>query len=650
MKEKIGVYICHCGGNISDHIDVNTVKGVIKDEPGVHLAKTTLLACADSVQKEIVEDIKTNELDAIVVASCSPKLHLSTFRAAARRGGLNPYNYVQVNIREQGSWAHSDTPAAAVDKAVRLVRAGIARVRHSQDLSPLKISALNTVCVVGAGVSGMRAAVELADMGTRVYLVEKDFFVGGRTAQWGELFPTGEHGETVVARLFEDIKKRENITLFTGAEIESLSGCIGSFEIKVTVRPRYVVPGNNHNGKEKLREAMDQCPADIPDPFNFNLTRRKAIYKPYPGALPDIPVLDIDSFSPPRGFAETYKECIDLDQKSETLGIDAGAVILSTGFDPYVPPEAGYGYKKIDPVITLPEFRRLIEQNETKLTLNGKEIRNVAFIYCVGSRQKNGENKYCSRFCCTAAVHTSLLLKKRYKNTRGFHLYRDIRTYGRQEILYEESSKQGDIYLRFSEDDPPVVSDDNGSCLVTVRDLLTDGEEIEIRPDLVVLVTGMIPGQNSKLVDIFKIPMGRDKFFNEIHPKLRPVETVIDGVYIAGTCRGPGNITEAIMSSLSASAKANASISGGEIECEPLLAVVDPEACEWCGKCAEVCRYGAITETRHKDKTTAVVNGALCKGCGACAPVCPVGAVDINGYTDKEIEAMIDAFAKEVTL
>ena len=645
MKDRIGVYICHCGGNISDYVDVDKVKAVVKDEPGVCLAKTMLLACADSAQKEMVEDIKTNNLDAIVVASCSPKLHQSTFRAAAQRGGLNPYNYVQVNVREQGSWAHADNPATATDKAMRLVRAGIARVRYSEALSSIKIPALNTVCVVGAGVSGMRCAIELADMGTRVYLVEKDHFVGGRVPQWGELFSTDENGEKIAGHLFEEIKKRENITLFTGAELESLSGCIGSFQIKIKINPRYVLPGYN---KDKLQEAIDKCPADIPDAFNFDLIERKAIYKPYPSAFPDIPVLDMDSFSCPEGFAETYKDCIDLNQKSETLDLKAGAIILNSGFEPYEPKELEYGYKKTDRVITLQQFRRLIELNEKKLMFKGKEIKNAAFIYCVGSRQKQGENKYCSRYCCTSAIHTALLIKKKYKNTRSFHLYRDIRTYGKQEILYEESSKQGDIYLKFHEDEPPVVADEGGNCVVRVKDLLTDGEEIEIYPDMVVLVTGMVPGTDSKLADILKVPIGRDRFFNEIHPKLRPVETVIDGVYIAGTCQGPKNTTETIMSSLSAAAKANSLISSGQIEIEPLLAAVDPEICEWCGKCAEVCNYGAITRDEHKGKAVGVVNEALCKGCGACAPVCPVDAVDIAGYTDKEIEAMIDALAKEV--
>jgi len=645
MKEKIGVYICHCGGNISDYVKVDKVKEIITNEPGVCFAKTMLLACADSAQKEIVEDIKSNNLDAIVVASCSPKLHLTTFRAVAQRGGLNPYNYVQVNLREQGSWAHSNTPEAATDKAVRLVRAGIARVRNSEALLPIKISALNTAAVIGAGVSGMRSAIELADMGTRVYLIEKDHFVGGRVPQWEELFTTDEYGENIVADLFAEIKKKENITLFTGAELESLSGCIGNFEIKVKIKPRYVIPGGN---KDKLKEAIEKCPVEVPNEFNFNLTKRKAIYKPYPGACPDIPVLDIDSFHPPQEFAETYKECIDLEQKSEMLDLKVGAIILNTGFDPYEPTDMEYGYNKIDRVITLQQLRRLMALDETRLMVKGNEIKNIAFIYCVGSRQKEGENKYCSRFCCTAAIHTSLLIRDKYRDTNCFHIYRDIRTYGKQEILYEKSGTQGDLYLKFSEDEPPVVVEEEGQCIVRVKDILTDGEELEIYSDLVVLVTGMVPRKESRIADILKVPVGRDNFFNEIHPKLRPVETVIDGVYIAGTCQGPKNITETMMSSLSASAKAHSAISHGEIELEPLLAAVDSQICEWCGECAMVCTYAAIEKKQQKGKTVAIVNQALCKGCGACAPVCPVDAIDIIGYTNKEVEAMIDAFAREV--
>jgi heterodisulfide reductase subunit A len=647
MRQKIGVYICHCGGNISDYVDVNKVKDLISAEEGVNVIKTTMLACADSSQKEMVEDIKNKGLDAIVVASCSPKLHLTTFRAVSERAGLNPYNYVQVNIREQGSWAHSDTPQQATEKVVRLVRGGIARVRHSEPLSPIQISARNSVAIFGAGISGLKSAIEIADMGSEVYLIEQDHFIGGRVPQWGDLFPTDENGEEIVERLFEEIDRRKNITLLTGAEAESVSGCVGSFDITLKIHPRYVKSGCD---TDKLKEAIDACPVEVADEFNFAITQRKAIYKSYPGALPDIPAIDMKACNKCGECAKICGKSVDLTQKQETRHLEVGAILLHTGFDPYQPAEGEFGYKQNEQVITLQEFRRLIQLSGDELTVKGRRIKEVAFIYCVGTRQKEGENKYCARFCCTAAIHTALLIKNRFRDIQNYHLFRDIRTYGKQEILYEKSGRQQDLYLKFPDDEPPTVEQEGDRTVITVKDILTDGEELEIAADLVVLVTGMVPRSDNKIADILKVPHSRDNFFNEIHPKLRPVETVIGGVFIAGTCQGPKNIAETVMSSLSASAKAHSLIQSGEIELEPLVATVNTEVCKWCGQCAEVCTYGAISQEEVDGKTVALVSEALCKGCGSCAAMCPLDAIDVIGYTSNEIEATIDALTREVNL
>jgi heterodisulfide reductase subunit A len=650
MKEKIGVYICHCGGNISDYVDVKKTREIVEKESGVVLAKDTMFACADSAQKEIVEDIKKNNLDAIVVASCSPKLHLYTFRNVAERAGLNPYNYVQCNIREQSSWAHTDKPKEATDKAVRLIRGAIARVRHSESLIPSEISAMNAVLIIGAGVAGMRAAIELADMGTDVYLAEKKHFVGGRVAQMGELFSTNENGERIISNLYKELKKREKIKLFTGAQLTSIRGSVGNFSANILINPRYIVPDCD---RKKLEEAIKECTDEVTDEFNFGITKRKAIYKDYQNACPDLPVIDKDTFHPDDKFLKKYKYCIDLEQKVETLNIDIGAVLVCSGFDFYEPKEGEYGYHKFENVITLPQLIRLMELNNGKLVYKNNEIKNITFIYCVGSRETDGENKYCSRYCCTSALHTSLLLKKKYNNIQCYHLFRDMRSYGKYELLYEESSRNGDIFSKFDPEEKPVVENENGTLLVKFKDILTDHEELEIASDFVVLVTGMVPRQDSKsIADILKIPIGSDKFFNEVHPKLRPVETVIDGTYICGTCQGPKNIKETINSALSAAAKSNALINSGKIELEPIIIKIDPELCEWCAKCAEICPFDCITKIEHKKeskvKQIASVNIATCKGCGMCAPVCPYDAIDIVGYTNNEIESMIDALMKEV--
>jgi heterodisulfide reductase subunit A len=641
MKKRIGVYVCQCGSNISDYVDVEKVKDIAGKENEVVLSKTTMFACADSTQKEIVEDIKTQNLDGIVIASCSPKLHLTTFRNVAQRAGLNPYNYVQVNIREQCSWAHSDNPMGATEKAIKLVQAGIERTKHSQALTTISIPSNNAVLVVGAGIAGMRAAIELAEMGTEVFIIEREYFVGGRASQWKELFTTNETGREVVSRLYNQIIKTNNITLFTGADIDSKSGSVGNFDIKIKIKPRHVKPDCKLDWA-KFKKAVEVCPIEFDDPFNFGLTKQKAIYKNFPSEFPEIPTIDVEHCNK-CGECVTICPDIDLDQKEEILNINVGAVLLTTGASPYEPPKGDFGYKEIDNVITLQQLKRLIELNEDELIYHGKKIKNIAYIYCVGSRQVDGENKYCSRYCCTSAIHTAIMVKEKYKGINNFHFTRGIRTYGKQEILYNKASKQGDIFLQSFNESPTEVYEENGYTTVKIKDILTADKELTINPDLVVLVTGMVPRENDSINNILKVPIGRDKFYNEIHPKLRPVETVIDGVLIAGSCQAPLNITESVKSSLSAAAKVNSLISKGEIELEPTLAQIDSSSCNWCDKCTAVCPYDAIVKKEHDGKTVAVVNEANCKGCGICLPVCPSNSIQLIGYTDVEIESMIDA-------
>ncbi|SDB93180.1 CoB--CoM heterodisulfide reductase iron-sulfur subunit A family protein [Williamwhitmania taraxaci] len=568
MKKKIGVYVCHCGGNISDYVDIQKVKDAVKDEANVYLLKNTLFACSDSSQKEMVDDIQTSELDAIVVASCSPKLHVPTFRAVAERAGMNAYNYVQVNIREQSSWAHSDNKLGATEKAILLVKAGIARASESEALTSMKIPTTNAVAIIGAGVGGMRSAIALADMGSEVYLIEKEATVGGHVAEIGELFTSRIQGKDLVENLLSEIKKRSNIKLFTSAELAEKKGSIGNFDIKVNVG-------------------------------------------------------------------------------GETLPLHIGAFIVNTGFDSYTPATGEYGFGEMDNVITLPTFKKLIDSSHGVLEYNGKPIKRIAYIYCVGSRQdEEGENKYCSRYCCTAAIHVSILAKNKFKGITNLHFNRGIRAYGKQELLYAESSKMGDIYLQFSLDSIPQLVQKGNKTLVSVKDILSAGRTVEAEADLVVLVTGMIPRKNDKLVHQLKIPVGRDRFFNEIHMKLRPVETVIDGVLIAGTCQSPKNILETVNSSMAAAAKANSILTKGEIALEPTLAMVNPAACVLCDKCFSACVFDAIVETEFEGRKVAKINVSNCKGCGMCTPVCPTDAIDLAGFTNAQIEGMVDALSE----
>jgi heterodisulfide reductase subunit A2 len=567
MKKKIGVYVCHCGGNISDYVDIEKVKAAVKDEADVYLVKNTLFACADSSQKEMVSDIQHDQLDAIVVASCSPKLHLNTFRGVAERAGLNPYNYIQANIREQSSWAHSNDKIGATEKAILLVKAAIAKARESEALFSKKIPASNIVAVIGAGIGGMRTAISLADMGTEVYLIEKQPLVGGHVAGFGKVFPDNSQGKELTDKLLSEIKSRSNIKLFTNAELVEKKGSIGNFEIKVKI-------------------------------------------------------------------------------SAETLPLTVGAFVVNTGFDNYKPSEGEYGFGLIDNVITLPDFKKLVDSSD-KLMFNGKPVETIAYIYCVGSRQDNdGDNKYCSRYCCTAATHTAVVAKSKFKDILNLHFHRGIRTYGKQELIYEQASKQGDLFLQFDINTLPTVEKQGSKTIVKVKDILTSGKEIVAEADLVVLVTGMVPRENRQLERMLKIPLGRDNFFNEVHMKLRPVETVIDGVFIAGTCQSPKNILETLNSSQAAAAKANAVLNKGELSLEPVLAKLNPAACTWCGKCAEACSFDAIEMIDYEGRKVARIIESNCKGCGMCTPVCPTDAIDLAGFTNAQMEAMIDALGE----
>lgn len=642
MEKKIGVYICHCGGNISDYVDVEKVRQAIEDEDGVVLAKTTMFACSDSNQKDMVEDIKSQQLNGIVVASCSPKLHLTTFRNVSERANLNKYNYVHANIREQDSWAHSDDKAGATEKAIHIVRAAIAKARLGKSLEPNKIVVQKAVAVIGGGVAGMKAAIALSDKDCPVYLIERDFFIGGRVSQWDSMFTTNETGKEVVTRIYNDLIKRKNVTLFTGAEVISSKGNIGDFNLKVKITPRYI---KEHFDEGNLQKAIDACPVKVPDAFNFNMTQRKAIYHNFPSQYPHLGVVDMKNCTR-CGKCEEICKSVDFSQKEEILDIHVGSVLMATGFDPYTPKGGEFGYEEIENVVTLPQFKRMIELNEKKLIHHGKEIKNIAYIYCVGSRQEEGGNTYCSRYCCTSAIHTSVLVKQKYPQLNNYHFNRGIRTYGKQESLYYDSLAQGDVYLQFNEDTPPEISVKGSKTLVKVKDILTGGREMEVEADLVVLVTGMVPRADNSIDSIFKLPKGRDKFFNEIHMKLRPVETFINGVTISGACQGPKNIMESVNSALSAATKSYSYLSKGELETEPIVAVVDPASCTWCNACTTACPFDAISLLETGGKSIAKINNSVCKGCGMCLPVCPTDAIELIAYSNNEIESMIDALAQ----
>jgi heterodisulfide reductase subunit A2 len=567
---RIGVYVCHCGGNISDYVDVQAVVDAVKDEPGVVVAKHMMFACSDAGQQEMEQDIAASNLDGLVVASCSPKLHVVTFRGVAKRAGMNPYEYSQANIREQCSWTHTDDPVGATTKAIGLVRGVIARTRLTEALEPLVVETTQRALVIGGGISGLRSAIGLADLGIGVFLVEREPEVGGWVGRLGNMYPHERDGRALIAQLLAEVKKRPSIKIFAGAEVVSKSGSFGNYQAGIRVA------------------------ADPP----------------------------------------------------ETITVSVGSIVVTTGFDTYVPGEGEFG-SGLDGVVTLTEFKELIDAASGPLRYNGRPVRSLAYIYCVGSRQPGG-NEYCSRYCCAATAHASIRVSELDPKVRQYHLYRDIRTYGTFELLYTEARKDGAVYVKFPDDGPPSVAlEKSGGLAVTVRDLLSGDEELEIPVDLVVLVTGMVPRKNEELIGMLKLPIGRDGFFNEIHPKLRPVETMVDGVLIAGACQGPKSSAESVAMGLAAVTQSASVLKKGVAELDPLVATVDPDRCTWCGKCENACPYGAITKLSLNGREVAEISEAGCKGCGGCVPMCPENAIDLRGYTDAQITAQIDGLLQE---
>ncbi len=646
-NRRIGVYVCWCGGNISDVVDVKKVVEVISKESDVVVAKDFMFMCSDAGQRMIEEDVKEKKLDAVVVASCSPKLHELTFRGAVTRAGLNPYMYYHANIREQVSWAHGNDPAEATRKAIRHIRAGVAYLRHAEPLKKIEVKAARSVLIIGGGVAGLRSALDLSRMGLNVYLVEREPFVGGNTAKLWEVYPYKRKGWEIIDSILKDLLGRDNVAIYTNAEVRSVSGYLGNFEVKVEIKPR------GFRGRcEDLERVVSVCPIKVPNEYDFGLTNRCAIIAPpYPGAYPEIPSIDWKNCVKCRKCAEVCDQ-IELDDEVQTVRLKVGAIVVATGFRPYEPRQGEYKYGSSERVLTLPQFMKLVERSGGELKLGNRTIRTVVFIYCVGSRQvPSGDekvNSYCSRYCCNAVMNLSVRILDRFNGLKLYHLFRDIRTYGKHELMYEEACKKGVIFIKYDENQPPEVLVSGKRTIVRVRDLLTEREELEIPSDLVVLVTGMEPTPNEKLNEILKLPIGKDGFYQEMHPKLKPVETTLAGMFIAGACQGPKDIRESVLSSSAAAAKAATLVLPGRIELEPFTALVDPERCNLSKRCVDECPYGAIQIRRYEGLgEKAWVNEVLCKGCGACVAACPNGAINIRGLTNVQIEEMIRAAGRE---
>ena len=608
-KKKVGVYICHCGGNISDHVSVDQLADRVKHIEGVAVTRTNMFMCSDPGQALIQEDIQSGAINRVVVASCAPSLHETTFRNAIKQAQMNPYLYEHANIREQVSWVHHGDKAT--DKATALVAAAVAKAGELEPLAPVQVTAKHHATVIGGGVAGMRAALDLADTGSQVTLVEKTPFLGGRVAKLNRLYPTGLAAEQIVRTLAEEVCAHDDIEVLTCSEVVGQEGFVGNFSLTLQTNP----PSEEKTSPEK---------AD-----------GQSGYVPFSGYRPPGPVNALSA-----------------------LTRQTGAVIIATGFRPYRPFLGEYGYLSLPEVMTLPEFLEETARHPSKgetLLVNGRAVRRMAFIHCVGSRQIPGidepaadgtMNEYCSRTCCSAVLQAAVEIREAFPQTQVLDYYRDIRTYGRyQEAYYEKASENRVLFLRFEPDAPPQVERSSSGrypLRVRVRDTLTFGEELSADVDLVVLAVGMEAQPIPSLVEMMKLPTGLDRFLQEVHPKLRPVEVATHGIMLAGTCQAPMDTGEAGAAAQAAAAKVAALLGKGVVELDPYVAEIDPELCQGHGSCATVCPVeGALTLVDGKAR----INAALCTGCGICVAQCPESAINIKGWSLTQYECMVDAIA-----
>ncbi len=617
-QKKVGVYICHCGGNISDHVDVEKLADSVKDLDGVEVVHTNTFMCSDPGQELIQNDIKDGKINRVVVASCAPSLHELTFRGAIKRAGMNPYLYEHANIREQVSWVHHGHQAT--EKATGLVAGAVAKALRLQPLEPIRVEARRHATVIGGGVAGLRAAYDLACRGLEVALVEKSPFIGGKTASLGLLVPTGEKAEEVITQIAAKVMANDKITIYSCTEVVAFEGFVGNFRLTLQRKPP------QESELKRAREAHLE----------------KGEFLPAAGVLPD-----------------------DVPAKEQEISLETGAIVMATGFKSYTPKEGEYGYLQSDKVITLAELVELIAKYPHRkgrfLQVKGKSVRRLAFIHCVGSRQIPGIhepdqdgrlNEYCSRTCCAATLQAAVQIRRAFPETQVFDFYRDIRTYGRgQEEFYQEASKRRVTFFRFEPEDPPQVQNLSGAQFplqVSVKDTLTFGEQVDVPVDLVVLATGMEPTPIKELVEMMKLPVGADGFLQEVHPKLRPVEVANTGILLAGTCQAPMDVGEACNAAGAAAAKTTALLARGYVELDPFVARVDLDKCNGSGLCQQACPIEGAIQMKEKEVDGKIVmqaeiTPALCTGCGICVAVCPSRALDINGWTLEQYEAMVDA-------
>ncbi len=652
-KVRIGVYVCHCGLNIAGSVDCEEVAKFAATLPNVVLAKDNRYTCSDQGQEQIKNDIREHKINRVVVASCSPRLHEPTFRKTCEEAGLNKYLFEMANIREQCSWVHLHDRKAATEKAKDLVKMAVAKAALLQPAEEIEVPIIRKALVIGGGVAGIQASLDLADTGYQVYLVEKEPSIGGMMARIDKTFPTMDCSICILAPKMSDVGHHPNIELLTNSEVTEVKGYIGNFRVKVLKKPRYVTKDCSACG-----ECAKVCPIVAPNEFDVGLAIRHAIYTPFAQAVPSIYVIDMNLCLNKDGVIvcdKCMKACerqaIKFEMKPETVELEVGTIIVATGadvFDPSTLPH--YGYGRYPNVITSLEFERLINAGGPS---HGHLIRpsdmqipkRVAFIQCVGSRSDRNGRLYCSNVCCMNTIKDSLLIKEHWPETEIYVFYVDIRAYGKGfEDLYKRARREDVKFIRGLPSE--IIEDKRTRNLWLVGENTLQKELYKMNFDMVILSIGLEPRKDSEMIQrLLTLSRTQDGFFMEAHPKLRPVDAATGGIFFAGCAEAPKDIKDSVTQASAAAARAGILMAKGKVTVEAITPFSYAEKCKACGLCTKVCPYNAITLDKELKRVSIIE--AACGGCGTCAAECPFGALTQNHFTDEQLLAQVDAVTEQ---
>ncbi len=645
MTRRAGVFVCHCGNNIAATVDVKHVAEELGKDQGVVFSKDYVYMCSDPGQQSVIDAIKEHNLDSVVISCCSPNLHEKTFRDASALGGMNPFQLEIANIREQCAWVHKDK-AKGTEKAIKITRSTVQRVRRNEALTPIGVPVTRKVLVAGGGIAGIQSALDLANSGFEVVLVEKLPTIGGHMIQLSETFPTLDCSQCILSPKMVEVSKHPNITLMVSSEVKSVSGFVGNFKVKIHTKAQYVDP-------EKCKICDDctpVCPVVVPNEYDSGLTGRRAIHIPFAQAIPASFYLDESACLGlnPVVCGKCMDVCeagaIDYDVKPKTTEIEVGAIVVATGFDLYGQEMmAEYGRGKYPDVLDGIQFERLCSASgptggHVLRPSDHKEPKNIVFIQCSGSRDPEQHCAYCSKICCMYTAKHATLYKHHVPDGQAYVFYIDIRSGGKgyEEFVQRAMERDGVIYLRGR---VSKVYQSKGKLRVMGVDTLS-AKNVEIDADMVVLAQAMVPSKGTaEIAKTLKIGRDKDGFLAEAHPKLRPVESVTGGIFLIGAAQGPKDIPETVCQASAAAAKVIQLLSKPQLEHSPAVAKVRESHCTGCEMCVDACPFEAISLVNGK----AYVNEVLCEGCGTCSGTCVRSAIDVKNITQLQIFDMISA-------